>query len=117
MPARLLRFTLNDSDSHPSLREAERRSNLEQRDLLSGAGQADRKFGEFADPAVDFDRTTVLLGDDVIADRETEPGAFAGRLCRNKRLEQFVPDLRRNAGTVVAHPHLDRVAEIARRHL
>ena len=41
------------------------------------ARQADREFGEFIDPAVDFDCTAVLLGDDVIADRQAEPGAFA----------------------------------------
>jgi hypothetical protein len=42
--------------------------------------QADREFGEFADPAVDLDRAAMLLGDDVPADRQAEPGAFAGRL-------------------------------------
>jgi hypothetical protein len=59
----------------------------------------------------------MLLGDDVPADREAEPGALAGRLGGEERLEQFVPDLGRDAGAVVAHPDLDRVAEIARRHL
>ena len=55
------------------------------------AGQADRELGEFADLAVDLDRAAMLLGDDVIADREAEPGAFAGRLGREERLEQLVP--------------------------
>ena len=67
--------------------------------------------------AVDLDRAAMLLGDDVVADREAEPGALAGRLGREERLEQLVPDLGRDAGAVVAHPDLDRLAEIARRHL
>src|SRR5580693_5990547 len=74
------------------------------------AGQADCKFGEFAEPAVDLDRAAVLLRDDVIADRETQPGAFAGRLGRKERLEQFVPDLGGDAGAVVPHPDLDCLA-------
>src|SRR5689334_19472759 len=56
------------------------------------------------------------LRDDVVADRETETGPLAGRLCREERLEELVPDLRGNAGAVVADPHFDHVAEIARRH-
>jgi hypothetical protein len=51
---------------------------------LAGARQADREFGEFVDPAVDLDRAAVLLGDDVIGDREAEPGAFPGGLGRNE---------------------------------
>src|SRR6266851_242590 len=84
---------------------------------LRAARQADREFGELTDPAVDLDRAAMLLGDDIPADREAEPGAFAGGLGRNEGLEQFVPDLRRDAGAVVAHPHFDRVAELARSHL
>jgi hypothetical protein len=76
----------------------------------------DRKFGELADPALDLDRAAVLLGDDVVGDRQAEPGAFPGRLGRHERLKQFVPDLRCDAGAVVAHPHFDRIAEIARGH-
>ena len=63
------------------------------------------------------DRAAVLLRDDVPADRKAEPGAFAGRLGREERLEQFVPDLGRDAGAVVAHADFDRRAEIACRHL
>ena len=54
-----------------------------------GTRQADRKFGELAEPAVDLDRAAVLLGDDVIGDRQAEAGAFAGRLCCNKGLKQL----------------------------
>src|SRR5262249_49233592 len=54
---------------------------------------------------------------DLPADREPEPGALAGGLRGDKGLEQLVPDVRRDADAVVAHPYFDRVAEIARRHL
>ena len=49
----------------------------------------------------------VLLGDDFVADRQPEPGAFAGRLGGEERLEQLVLDLGGNADAVVAHAHLD----------
>ena len=77
--------------------------------------QFDREFGEFAGAARDPDRAAMLLRDDVPADREPEPRAFAGRLGREERLKQLVPDFERDAGTVVAHPDLDRVAQIAAR--
>ena len=73
------------------------------------ARQADRKLGEFADPAVDGDRAAVLLGDDVPADRQAEPGAFAGRLGGKERLKELVPDLGRDAGAVVAHTDFERL--------
>src|SRR5207302_3686697 len=76
---------------------------------------ADGELGVLADPAVDLDRAAVLLGHDVVADRQTKPGAFAGRLRREERLEQLVPDLRRYADTVVADADLDRLAEITGR--
>src|SRR6516162_8716760 len=81
------------------------------------AWQADGELGERSGLAVDCDRAAMLLRDYVVADREAQAGAFTSRLCRHKGLEQFVPDLWRDAGAVVAHPHFDRVAEIARRHL
>ena len=58
----------------------------------------------------------MLLGDDFVADRQPEPGAFAGRLRGEERLEELVPDLVGNADAVVAHPHLDGLAEIACGH-
>jgi hypothetical protein len=56
-----------------------------------------------------------VLGDDVPADRQTEPRAFAGWLGGEERLKQFVADLGRNAGAVVAYLDLDGVCEVARR--
>ena len=59
----------------------------------------------------------MLLRDDVVADREPQTGAFAGRLGCEERLEQPVPDFRRDTGAVVTHPDLDVAAEIAGRDL
>src|SRR5215510_8401586 len=79
--------------------------------------QAYREFGEFPDFAVHADRAAVLLRYNVVADRQTEAGSFASRLGRKERLEQLVLDLRRDAGAVIAHPDLYRLAELARHHL
>src|SRR5205823_7738132 len=78
--------------------------------------QAHREFGEFPDFAVHGDRAAVLLRYNVVADRQTEAGSFAGRLGRKERPEQLVLDLGPDAGAVVAHPDLDRLAILARRH-
>ena len=56
-------------------------------------------------------------GDDVKADREPEPGALAGRLGREERLEQLFPELGRDPGAVVAHGDFDLIAEIPGRNL
>ena len=79
--------------------------------------QPDREFGEFTDPAVDDDRSAMLLGDDVPADRQAEPGALAGRLGREEWLQQLFPELGRDAGAVVAHTDFDLIAEIPGRDL
>src|SRR6516165_8654280 len=54
---------------------------------LPRAWQADCELGELAKRAVDGDRAAVLLGDNVIADRQPEAGAFPGRLGGEERLE------------------------------
>src|SRR5215216_5484300 len=79
--------------------------------------QTDRELGIFARLALDRDRAAVLLGDDVVADRQTQPRTLAGRLRREEGLEQSVLDLGRDADAVIVHPHLDGPAEVARRHL
>src|SRR3954447_9710790 len=77
----------------------------------------DRELGVGTRLALDRDRAAVLLGDYVVADRQTETGSFAGGLCREEGLEQLVLDLGRNASAVVAHRDLDRVIRLTRRHL
>src|SRR5437868_10742167 len=79
--------------------------------------QAQDELGELPRLAVDRDRPAMLLRDDVVADREAEAGALAGWLGGEERLEQLVAVLGRDAGSVVAHLDLDRLAEVARRHL
>src|SRR5262245_10908734 len=56
--------------------------------------QSYRKLRVGTQFAVYLDGAAVLLRHDLVADREPESSAFSGRLCRNKRLEQLVPDLR-----------------------
>src|SRR5262245_57632474 len=53
----------------------------------------------------------MLLNDYVVADREPEPGAFAGWLGGEERVEYFVPDLCRDAGAVVADSNLHLLAQ------
>ena len=81
------------------------------------AGQSDGELSVLADPAIDGDRTAMLLGHDVIADREAKTGSLASRFGGEERLEQFVLDLGRNADAVVADADFDRISEISRRHL
>ena len=54
----------------------------------------------------------MLLDDDVMAERETEPGAFARRLGGKERIKHLVLHLRRDAGAVVSDPDLHPVAEV-----
>jgi len=79
--------------------------------------QADRELGECASLAVDCDRAAMLLGDDVVADREAEAGALSRRFRREERLKETVAGFERDAGAIVAHPDLDGLVEIARRDL
>ena len=59
----------------------------------------------------------MLLGDDVVTDRQTQAGALSGRFGREERLEQFLAVLRQNANTVVTHPDLDAFVTLAGRDL
>src|ERR1700741_5326310 len=81
------------------------------------ARQSNGELREIADLAVDRNRAAMLLGHDVVADRQAKAGPLASRLGREEWLKELVPDLWGNAGAVVAHVHLDRIAKISRRHL
>jgi len=59
----------------------------------------------------------MLLGHDVVADREAKAGSLASRLGREERLEQLVLDLRRDTNAVVADADLHCLAELSRGHL
>ena len=73
--------------------------------------QNNSKFGELAGLRIDLYRPRVLLDDNVVTDGKTEPSSFTGRLCREERIEQLRPYLRRDAGAVVAYPDFDLVTE------
>src|SRR5215472_12197538 len=75
--------------------------------------QSYRELGEVADFAIDRDGAAVLFRYHFVADRQPKPGAFAGRLRRKERLEQFIPVFRRNADAIVAHSDLNAFAELA----
>src|SRR6516162_2223366 len=66
--------------------------------------------------ALDLDRAAMLLGHDVIADRQTKPGSFACRLRREEWLKQLVLDFRLDADAVIANPDFDLVAPMSRRY-
>src|SRR5690348_18428367 len=80
------------------------------------ARQSNRELGELADLAIDLYRAAVLLGYNVVADREPQTSAFPGRLGREEWLKQLVPNLRRNPDTVITRPDLHRIAEVPGRH-
>src|SRR6516225_7604542 len=84
---------------------------------MSASRQPHRELGEVTEFAIDRDGAAVLLRYDLVADRQPKPGALAGRLGREERLEQLLPVLRRNANAIVAHPDLDAFAELAGRDL
>src|SRR6516165_9795699 len=83
---------------------------------LVSTRQSNGEPSELADLAIDGDRAAMLLGHDVIADREAEAGSFTSRLGREERLEQLVLNLGWDANAVIPYLHLDRIAEIPRRY-
>ena len=52
-------------------------------------GQSNRELSEIADLAIDGDRAAMLLGHDVVADRQAETGSLAGRLRGEERLNSL----------------------------
>src|SRR5438128_905190 len=68
-----------------------------------GPRQAYREFTILPELAVDRDHAAVLLRDDIVADRQAEAGALAGRFRGEKGLEQSVARFGRDADAVVAH--------------
>ena len=53
----------------------------------------------------------MLLDDDVVTNRQAEPGPFASRLGRKERVEHLLLHLGGNAGAVVTYPDFDAVTE------
>src|SRR5215831_17755421 len=84
---------------------------------MSASRQPHGELGELADFAVNGDRAAMLQGYDLVADRQAEPSALAGRLGREERLEQLLPVFPGNADAVVAHPDLDGITRFTSRDL
>src|SRR5215469_4511683 len=84
---------------------------------MPASRQPYRELGELADFAVNRDRAAMLQGYDLVADRQAEPGALAGRLGGEERLEQLLPMFPGNADAVVAHPNLDGITHFTSRDL
>src|SRR5438477_7807137 len=59
----------------------------------------------------------MLLGHDVVADRESKPRTLSGRLSGEEGLKELVLDLGWNAHAVVACANFDGIAEVSRTHL
>jgi hypothetical protein len=54
----------------------------------------------------------MLFDDDVVADRETKPGALSGRFGGEERVEHLVLHLKRNTSAVVADPYFHTIAKV-----
>ena len=54
----------------------------------------------------------MLLDDDVVADGQAKPGAFASRLGRIEGVEHLILHLGRDAGAVVTNPDLNALPEV-----
>src|SRR5208282_49638 len=83
--------------------------------IRSGAWKDDGELRKGARLGRDLEHPAVLLDDDVVADRETEAGAFAGGLGGEERIEHFRLHLGGNACPVVANGDLDAFPEVAGR--
>jgi hypothetical protein len=79
--------------------------------LPGNTRQSNSELSELAGPAIDTDRAAMLLGHDVVADREAKAGSLASRLGREERLKELIPDLRRDTKAIVADADLHCLAE------
>ena len=57
----------------------------------------------------------MLLDDDIVTDREPEPGTLTRRFRREEGIEYLFLDLGRNADAVIANRDLYAIAEVLRR--
>ena len=63
--------------------------------------QHDLEFSEKSGLRLDIDAAAVLFYDDVVAHRHAKPGTLARGLGREERVEYFVSDLFRDAGSII----------------
>src|SRR5258708_17214624 len=81
---------------------------------LARARQDDLKFGEKSELRLDIDAAAVLFYDDVVAHRQAKPGTVARGLGREERVEYFVSDLFRDAGSIIPNTNFNLVSEVLR---
>src|SRR4051794_5951643 len=75
-----------------------------------GSRQRDDEFREYAGFGVNVNSAAMLFHDDVVAHRQPKPGAFAGRLGREERIEYFFLNLWWDTDAVVTDADFDVVA-------
>src|SRR5688500_11398573 len=80
-----------------------------------GSRKHDPEVGESTKLRRDLDFAGVLLHDNVVAQRESEPRALAGGFRCEKGIEPLVLTVRRDAGAIVTYSDLNAVAQAPRR--
>jgi hypothetical protein len=80
-------------------------------DELGDTRQNNSDFCELTRLCIDFDSTSVLLDDYVVADRESKAGAFTCWLGRKEWLEHLFFHVGRNTGAVIADPDFHEIAK------
>src|SRR5262249_37501349 len=78
---------------------------------LSGTREDNPDLSEFTWLRIDFDRTCVLLDDDVVANREAKTCTFSRRLGCEERLEHLFLHIRRNTCTVIADSNFHTITK------
>jgi hypothetical protein len=76
--------------------------------------QKNPELSKRANLAIDLNRAAVLLGHNLVADREPKSSALSGRFGSHEGLEELISDLWRNAGAIIPYPDLDGLAQISR---
>ena len=82
---------------------------------LASARQYDLELGEKSGLRLDIDAAAVLFYDDVVAHRQAKPGTLARGLGREERVEYFLSDLFRDAGSIIPNTNFNLVSEVLRR--
>ena len=70
------------------------------------------KFGKFARLGLDFNRSAMLLHDDIMADGEAKAGAFSRWLGGEERIEDLFLYVGRNACAVIPNPDFNAISEV-----
>src|SRR5262249_4267532 len=81
-------------------------------DECRSARQDNPDLSELTQLCIDFDSTSVLLDDDVVADREAKASTFSGRFGRKERVEHLFFHVRRHTGAVVANSDFHTIAKV-----